>query len=104
MPLLSLSSRVPSDFVVDLYSGLPSFNSWTSWDLTGEASNHFPEANPPNTVTLAWQLAVLAAKRRSIEVRIVMLHRFAVAGTSSGPKRESSPGTVSWLLRYHFLG
>jgi hypothetical protein len=61
------SSRVTSAFVVDLYVGLPPVLShwWTSWDLTGKLTNHFPEANPPATLTLERRLTVFAVARRS---------------------------------------
>ena len=66
-------------------------------------TNHFPEVNPPTTLTLERRLTVYVVERRSFELTAV-LHHFAEAGTSSRPNRESSPGLVSWLLRYHFLG
>ena len=102
------SSRVTSAFVIDLYVGLPLIEPFWRRDCSGRVgtspvklTNHFPEVNPPDTMTLDRRLTVSAADRRSLEVRIAMLHQFAGAGTSPRPKRESSPGTVSWLFRYH---
>lgn len=63
-------------------------------------ANHFLEVKPPNTVAFESQLTVYAATRRSIRV-IAMLHRSVVAGTPPGPKRDSSPSLVPWLLRCH---
>ena len=65
-------------------------------------TNRFPQVKPPTTPTLGLQLTVSAADRRTFENRSAVLHHFAEAGTSSRPNRESSPGLVPWLLRYHF--
>lgn len=106
MPLVPVL-RVASDFTVGLYVGLPLALCTVQTDERGTSpvklTNHFPEVNPPTTLTLEQRLTVYVATRRSFELTAV-LHHFAEAGTSSRPNRESSPGLVSWLLRYHFLG
>jgi hypothetical protein len=67
-------------------------------------TSHFPEAKTPTTLAFDERLTVCAARRRSFKAWTAMLHRVAVAGTPPRPNRASSPGLVSWLLRYHFLG
>ncbi len=61
------SSRVTSAFVIDLYVGLPL--RYTCSGRVGispvNLTNHFPEANPPNTLTLDQRLTVFVADRRS---------------------------------------
>ena len=63
-------------------------------------TNHFPEVNPPTTLSLERRLTVSVAARRALRL-LAVLHHFAEAGTSTRPNRESSPGTVSWPLRKH---
>lgn len=102
-PLRFCCSRVASAFVIDLYVGL--LNQPMRHRLIRRVgtspvklTNHFPEANPPNTLTLEQRLTVFAAARRALRL-LAMLHQIAEVGTSSRPKRESSLGPVSWLLR-----
>ena len=57
------SSRVTSAFVIDLYVGLPPLYSANGRVGTSpvKLTNHFPEANPPSTLTLDRRLTVFAA-------------------------------------------
>ena len=103
-PLRFCSSRVASAFIVDLYVGL--LNQPMKHRLIRRVgtspvklTNHFPEVNPPATLTLEQRLTVSAAARRALRL-LAMLHQIAEVGTSSRPNRESSPGPVSWLLRH----
>ena len=107
MPLVPIL-RVASDFTVGLYVGLPMHAMHCdASDERGTSpvklTNHFPQVKPPTTLTLDRQLTVSAADRRTFEGRSAVLHHFVEAGTSSRPKRDSSPGLVPWLLRYHCL-
>jgi len=79
----------------------PASQRRTSWDITGQSHEPFSGANPPATLTLDRRLTVFAIDRRSSSPTAV-LHQLSEVGTSSRPKRESSPGLVSWLLRRHF--
>lgn len=98
------SSRVASAFVEDLYVGLPPLVGGGRVGISPvKLTNHFPEANPPTTLTLDRRLTVFAADRRSSS-QTAVLHHIAEVGTSFRPKRESSPGLVSWLLRRHLYG
>ena len=107
MPLVHIL-RIAADFVIDLYVGLPLCLRTANADERGTSpvklTNHFPEVNPPTTLTLDRRLTVCVAVSTILRERTAVLHQFAEAGTSSRPKRESSPGLVPWLLRYHFLG
>ncbi len=107
MPLVPFL-RITSDFTVGLYVGLPSspctMNQGERGTSPVKLTNRFPEVNPPTTLTFERRLTVWVAARRSFEFETAVLHHFAEAGTSSRPNRESSPGLVPWLLRYHFLG
>jgi len=64
--------RIASDFVVDLYVGLPASPCTATPDERGTSpvklTSHFPEANPPATLTLGRRLTVSVAARRSYEV------------------------------------
>jgi hypothetical protein len=70
MPLVPIL-RVTSDFTVGLYVGLPSSLCTVNLDERGTSpvklTNHFPEANPPTTLTLERRLTVWVAARRSFE-------------------------------------
>ncbi len=65
------SSRVASVFVVDLYVGIPPLFPGSGRVGTSpvKLTNHFPEANPPTTLTLERRLPVFASVRRSMRLR-----------------------------------
>ncbi len=64
------SSRVASDFVDDLYVGLPLPPGSGRVGISPvKLTNHFLEANPPTTLTLDRRLTVSAADRRSSRCR-----------------------------------
>jgi len=67
-PLRLRSCRITAVFVVDLYVGLPhAKGSGRLGTSPVKLTNHFPEVNPPTTLTLDWRLTVFADSRRSIE-------------------------------------
>ena len=64
------SSRIASDFVIDLYVGLPLPPGCGRVGISPvKLTNHFLEANPPTTLTLDRRLTVFAAGRRSLRCR-----------------------------------
>ena len=65
-----VSLCVASDFVIDLYVGLPSLLSQTDGHRGTspvKLTSHFPEAKTPTTLTFDDRLTVFAARRRSFE-------------------------------------
>ena len=64
MPLVH-NLRVASDFVIDLYVGLPPLPCTAMADERGTSpvklTNHFPEVNPPNTLTFERRLTAFVA-------------------------------------------
>ena len=64
MPLVHIL-RIASDFVIDLYVGLPHWPCTASADERGTSpvklTNRFPEVNPPTTLTLDRRLTVSVA-------------------------------------------
>jgi len=64
MPLVHIL-RIAADFVIDLYVGLPGLPCTTDSDERGTSpvklTNHFPEVNPPTTLTLDRRLTVCVA-------------------------------------------
>jgi len=68
VPLLP-DSRVALDFIVDLYLGLPLgpciARSGREGTSPVKLTNHFPQVNPPTTLTLEQRLTVFAATRRT---------------------------------------
>ena len=70
MPLVPIL-RVASDFTVGLYVGLPPPPCIATADERGTSpvklTNHFPQANPPTTLTLERRLTAFVAARRTSE-------------------------------------
>jgi len=70
MPLVPVL-RVASDFTVGLYVGLLAAPCTMPPDDSGTSpvklTNHFPQVNPPTTLSLDQQLTVSAADRRAFE-------------------------------------
>lgn len=102
-----VANRIPSDFTIGLYIGLPmsvTEHAGERGTSPVEFTSHFPEVNASDTMTFDDELTVSVRRRRSFKVWTAVLHQLAGAGTPPRPIGASSLGLVPWLLRYHFLG